>query len=310
MAPKSRDYSIVGDEQERHRIQLEQNLQTNNELSLHLSSNYSVEYPRHAAHSPPFAMASFNHHSADDQSAIQHWSYRTVDDDDDNGVNPYPSLSTTNHHASALTFTAGLTGRGRDHTQSGVEYDPDRPLHNMIAGVDSRLSMFQSKSNPIFDPLVVDGDDTEQLDRVLNTGRHAPHILRSPLASSSSSSSSSSPRPKLSDALHNVAFSPKRPRSVQPFVSPRAPRNPSRRPVSPSPGKVNFDVPTPRPRAKASSQFSLSVPSSDNNSKFTKLARGIAREIESEQKRVARMEEETAHKPRMTKGTLILLLLN
>jgi hypothetical protein len=63
-------------------------------------------------------------------------------------------LSTAAHHASALTFTAGLAHR-RDQTQSGAEYDPDRPLHHIIAGVDANLSMLgntRSKSNNIVGP--------------------------------------------------------------------------------------------------------------------------------------------------------------
>lgn len=170
MAPKpssrssrSHDMSIVGDEQERHRIQLEHNLQ-HNDLSLHLSSakdDCSVEYPRRGEQIYP-AFPSF-HHSVenldpDEQSHTHHgWSYRTADDDDDNAVNPYAagSLSTAAHHASAVTFTAGL-GR-RDQTQSGAEYDPERPLHNMIAGVDSKLSMFQSKSNNMVRKLAIRG---------------------------------------------------------------------------------------------------------------------------------------------------------
>lgn len=151
---RSHDMSIRGDEQERHRIQLEHNLQTINDLSIHLSSSKdddTLEYPRHAEHHSPFpAIPSFHHHSVDhldpeDQSQMHPWSYRTLDEDDEHGINPYvgQSLSTAGHHASAITFTAGLAGRRRgDQTQSGVEYDPDRPLHNMIAGVDSKLSMF------------------------------------------------------------------------------------------------------------------------------------------------------------------------
>jgi hypothetical protein len=151
----------------------------------------------------------------------------------------------------------------------------------------------------MFDPLVV--DDSAQLDRVLDTGRAAPRVLpqqlHSPLASSSSSSSSSSSaRPKLSDALH-VAFSPKRPRSSQAFVSPRALKNPPRHAVSPSAGRVNLDVPTPRPRSKTTSQPQIHVNAptpSSTNSKFTKMARGLARDIEIEQNRIGRMEDQGA----------------
>ena len=55
-------------------------------------------------------------------------------------------MSTAAHHASALTLSAGLGG-GRGHRRevslSEAEYDPDRPLYDMIAGVDSKLSVFE-----------------------------------------------------------------------------------------------------------------------------------------------------------------------
>jgi hypothetical protein len=78
-------------------------------------------------------------HSVDDQSQITPWFYRTVDDDDENSVNP--SLSTPAYHASAVTLNAGLgPGRG-DDTRSGAELDPERPLQNIMAEAE-RLSMF------------------------------------------------------------------------------------------------------------------------------------------------------------------------
>lgn len=152
MATKRRaprpEFSIVGDEQERHRIQLEHNLQ-NKDLSIDLLSSqgdYSLEYPRHAERSrSPLSYRSYGHHdhSVDDQSQINPWSYRTVDDDDENGVNPYAgeSVSTAAHHASAVTINAGLGARRGDDTRSGAEFDPERPLQNIMAGAE-RLSMF------------------------------------------------------------------------------------------------------------------------------------------------------------------------
>lgn len=150
------DLSIHGDELERHRIELEQNLQ-NTEISLRLSTpsedEYeepsSVEYPRH--NSGPGGFASFeipsrHHYDGETQSQIHPWSFQTYDDEE--GINPYAtggSLSTAAHHASALTLSAGLgggrTGR-RDISISGAEYDPDRPLKDMIASMDPKLSMF------------------------------------------------------------------------------------------------------------------------------------------------------------------------
>lgn len=146
------DFSIRGDELEQNRIQLEHNLQ-HTDLSLHLSSipddDYSdVEYPRHNSAPSPFsAFASFEQRSGDHFDPSEHsqyhaWSYRTVDDED--GVNPYAgeTISTAAHHASALTLSAGLGGRAarRDVSLSGAEYDPDRPLQGIMAGINGRFS--------------------------------------------------------------------------------------------------------------------------------------------------------------------------
>ena len=156
---------IRGDEQEHNRIQLEHNLQ-HTDLSLHLSSQpeseqghhyeSSVEYPRHD--SGPATERSFNAFTSfdgDDFASHSHlnaWSYRTADDDDFGAIDPYggTSMSTAAHHASALTLSAGLRGRGggrRDISLSGAEYDPDRPLGDMIATVDSRFSMLVDPSS-------------------------------------------------------------------------------------------------------------------------------------------------------------------
>ena len=152
---------IRGDELEHNRIQLEHNLQRNTDLSLHLSShpedfehNYdsSVEYPRHNSGPEPFAVNPFASFDGDNfigdmdtNGHLHAWSYHTADDE---GVNPYggESISTAAHHASALTLSAGLRGHPggggqREVSLSGAEYDPDRPLGDMIAAVDSRFSM-------------------------------------------------------------------------------------------------------------------------------------------------------------------------
>ena len=166
------DISIHGDELEHHRIQLEHNLQ-HTELSFRLSSTSddeqhpqskvrhhrrknnpnesSVEYPRHLSE-PSFhefssiVRSTGDHYAyADDDSQFHPWSYRIGNDEE--GINPYTgdTVSTAAHHASALTLSAGLGGgRGarRDASLSGAEYDPERPLHAMIAGVNSKHSMF------------------------------------------------------------------------------------------------------------------------------------------------------------------------
>ena len=97
-------------------------------------------------------------------------------------------MSTAAHHASALTLTAGLGGgraARRGLSLSRAEYDPERPLHAMIAGVSSKHSLFDCTKNTVstytcqdenalsylqtmgmtYDPVVV--DNTAELDRIL-----------------------------------------------------------------------------------------------------------------------------------------------
>jgi len=145
---------------------------------------------------------------------------------------------------------------------------------------------------------------------VLSTGHAPPRTLnagfRSPLASSSSSVSDSphrsSRRPKLSDGLSRATFSPKRPRNPQPFASPRAERSSgTRNGISHSPGRVSFDIPTPRakPHSKMHPQVHVQPPTpSGASSKFTKMAKGLAKEIESERERLQnRFEEDVVPTP-------------
>src|SRR5258708_591216 len=257
--PLKFDISITGDEQEQSRIQLEKNL-LHTDLSLHLSSahDYSVENPRHQSSvSVPFSAFDSIDRSRDaldlDEGLSQPhaWSYRTGEDDE--GVHPFvggETLSTAAHHASALTLSAGLGGRGerRDISLSGAEYDPERPLQDLIAGIGTKFTSFNPEKGPSrhavcplvsssttftkspgfhiqsnsvpFDPPIV--DSTAELDQILS----AQHVtanarrVRSPYSEQSTSSSSepdtpepTSSRPKLSDALLHLAFSPKRPSS-------------------------------------------------------------------------------------------------
>ena len=109
-----------------------------------------------------------------------------------------------------------------------------------------------------YDPLVV--DSTAELDRILKSGYAAPPSLRSrlgsPLSSASSTASDSEgggngaqARPKLSDHLRHVSFSPKRPRSAQsnrtaspvPMMSPLAGRAQNE----------SMNAPTPRPSRRS-----------------------------------------------------------
>ena len=151
-----------------------------------------------------------------------------------------------------------------------------------------------------FGPIVV--DSTAELDRVLQSG-YAPASgsqLHSPLHSSSSSSASDSEsaRPKITDALRRVSFSPKRPRSAQSNQSDRhhVVSFPLARPNSPSPS-VSHGMPTPRPTTRSGVFPPHSPPTATPNprvrlqpptpstarSKFSRMARGLAKEIEEEQ---------------------------
>jgi hypothetical protein len=182
-----------------------------------------------------------------------------------------------------------------------------------------------------FDALIV--DNTAELDQILSAqhARTATRRLRSPHSKQSTSSSSSEPdtpdptssKPKFSDALSHLAFSPKRPRSpaLRPrSASPAQKHGSARRLTSTSslPGSENppplhpvtgrssslrvvqaqaharESEPTPRPR-KVQMQVQNVDPKSNNvlrpptpstgNSNFTRLAKGLAREIEAEQSR-------------------------
>jgi hypothetical protein len=360
------DISITGDEQEQSRIQLEKNL-LHTDLSLHLSSThdeYSVEIPRHQSSVPaPFSAFDSIDRSGDaldlddGLSQLQAWSYRTGEDDE--GIHPFvgaETLSTAAHHASALTLSAGLAGRGerRDVSLSGAEYDPERPLQDLIAGISTKLNLFDTEKEPSrpvvsipispfavsdekpvfyiqsnsvpFDPPIV--DSTAELDQILSA-QHVKIVsrrVRSPYSEQSASSSSepdtpdpTSSRPKLSDALSHLTFSPKRPRS--PALQPRsaspahvhglvhgglstshqpAPRHPPRShreaTRTPSLRESHVDAresePTPRPRRvhplpqSITSDNALRLPTpSAAESNFTRLAKGLARDIEAEQSR-------------------------
>lgn len=153
------------------------------------------------------------------------------------------------------------------------------------------------------DPLVV--EDTEELDHILETGAqpslHSRSVrVASPVTSGSSSHSESDhshpsnstlkSRPKLSDTLRNVTLSPKRPRSPQ-----------INRSISQSPKNLgssisratqrNTHVPTPRPGRRNNifpsytrqPELVVEPPTpSSASSKFTRMAHGLAKEIEHE----------------------------
>jgi hypothetical protein len=345
----SLDIGIPGDELEQHRIELEHNLQhTDLSLHLSSvpdegdPENSSVECPRHNSGPSLFPdFASLEYHSGD-YSHMHHnlhaLSYHTVDDDND-GLNPYAAetMSTAAHHASALTLSAGLAGRvtSRDISVSRGGYDSDMPLHPTM-GADAHPSVIESRTKrsrssvsilnyyhqrlnnmglsqagPSCPSPVVVGD-TARLDR------HAapPSSLsicvgdqQFATGNSESDTSSSSSRPKLSDALRRVPFSPKRPHATQgcqnqdyshtirhggldthPFPQPS--------PSQPLPSSmavqtcIDIDTATPRPRARRGvsrpcisyqPEVRVHPPTpSFAGSEFTKLVKGLTSEIETQ----------------------------
>ena len=141
------------------------------------------------------------------------------------------------------------------------------------------------------DPLVV--DSTAELDKILESGHAPPPSLQSrslrvasPISSASSSTNEDahevqphpSPRPKLTDHLRHVSFSPKRPRNAQPSAS---------------------NQPTPRP--KNSNDFPSYVvrlnPTTPSTvpSKFSRMARGINKELEATQQQLVSEQQSASH---------------
>ncbi|KAG8214777.1 hypothetical protein J3R82DRAFT_9913 [Butyriboletus roseoflavus] len=289
-----REFSIPGDELEQHRIQLEHNLQ-NTDLSLHLSSvqdddagdNDSLEYPRHDSVPEDFpAFASFDRYSREnldlDASHIRAWSIH-----DDEGIAPYDvrTMSTAAHHASAVTITAGL-GRGgrREPSINGAEYDPERPLQDILAACHA-------------------GSDVEEAERSQDISR-----------------------PKLSETLQRVGFSPRRPRGGQPRTAQHASNgmsessnrhgvaNVPRRNMTPRARKatVSFDT-TATPIRRHVSQpvaiqphLNVQPPTpSTSGSRFTKMARGLVRDVRQAQEQLQRIDAAVpavAHRPVVKDG--------
>lgn len=143
---------ISGDMQERQRILLEQEIMRDiaegsilDSVSNH-SHEYSVEHPRRDPHSPGAfdEFRSFAAHSADvsrheeyapfpDHRLVE-MSYSFRPNDDSAAVGE--TMSTAQHHASAVTLGAGLGGFRRSPGRSGLggEFDPDREVNALLDG--------------------------------------------------------------------------------------------------------------------------------------------------------------------------------
>ena len=107
----------------------------------------SVEYSRHLSEPSAPDFPSFLHRSSE-HFADEGYTYGSYRSGDEEGLNPYggDTVPTAAHHASAFTLSAAWGGGQatlqRDPSMSGAEYDPDRPLHAMIPGIDSKHNMF------------------------------------------------------------------------------------------------------------------------------------------------------------------------
>ncbi|KIK80929.1 hypothetical protein PAXRUDRAFT_833216 [Paxillus rubicundulus Ve08.2h10] len=316
------EFSIPGDELEHHRIQLENNLQ-NTDLSLHLSSvpdtddadNESVEYPRHNSATEHLGLASFEQLSRENFDFDGHSHLHTWSLHDEEGANPYDAqtMSTVAHHASAVTITTGLARGGRrEPSISGAEYDPERPLQDIMAGMGSKLSMgdvyIHSKSRntiPSRQQAMSVPDEFSVHDSVHVGTVSMAARLRSPKATDGGSDpedtdrSQDISRPKLSETLQRVGFSPRRPRNIhsrasQPLEASHryADASFSRRSITPKARKasaVSFDVTTTPSRRHVSQpsvvqpQLNIQPPTPSASSRFTKMARGLARDVRQAQ---------------------------
>lgn len=173
------DMSIIGDEEEQHRIELEHNLQ---DLSIQFSTSNHSQLSDHEHGSHPFRGDARNYDCSSDEAesfsdleyprhdprpidtSIFHGQasfldHTQLENDYDSNFHSHRSreddrfyytadtMSTAAHHASAMTLSAGLAGRSgkgiieTDASMSGAEYDPDRPLEKVMNGMVNDLSM-------------------------------------------------------------------------------------------------------------------------------------------------------------------------
>ncbi|RDX49872.1 hypothetical protein OH76DRAFT_1403113 [Lentinus brumalis] len=257
-----------------------------------------------------------------EQSRFHAWSYHTDDGVQPYAAGSFSTAAHHASALTISAGLGGGRAPRRDLSLSGAEYDPDRPLHGIMSGIAGRVRGFDANSTRSrqitasvaeFDPLVV--DDTAELDRVLQSGHAPPGTVRSARSSSPSSSSDTneplSPppqqdsRPRLADALSHMTFSPKRPRSAQGLLSPRIANislrtsTPDRAALArhlPPSSSSNLPASTPRPQRRSNQSLSYAQNSvsphlepevnsrrdKDESSKFTNMARGLAKEIEAE----------------------------
>lgn len=122
---------IPGDHQEHSRIRLERDIDNNIPSPPSMSSPdvSSVDFARHNEH--------FSHLDSDFYSRHE----------DSLALDPElgQTMSTAAHHASALTLSAGLRGRSCTTGRVSQEFDPERPLQDMLnSRIADGISIFDA----------------------------------------------------------------------------------------------------------------------------------------------------------------------
>ena len=161
-------------------------------------------------------------------------------------------------------------------------------------------------------------DSTAELDRLLESGHAHPPMpsirsrsvrITSPASPASSSSLDSSvgpapptPRPRLTDHLRHVSFSPSRPRSPQNF-NPTSPISRSSHRMAAELSNKSMNMPTPRPTKRISQalfpgEVRVHPPTpSSAGSRFTRMAKGITKDIEATQRQTLSSKLASASRP-------------
>ncbi|KAH7103404.1 hypothetical protein BKA62DRAFT_696830 [Auriculariales sp. MPI-PUGE-AT-0066] len=255
------------------------------------SPDFSIELPRHI----PI--------DAFDELSIDSATYRRPNADGgrdlfsqrDDTLGHGESMSTAAHHASALTFGAGLVPRaGSD----AGEFDPQRPLQG-IMHIPADISVFNITRTPksardkSVRPAVLQHD--AELDKVARSGRFRSHPRETDDALSDASTiarrSDIEKSPKLSHALgrQSGTFSPKRPRTMPITVMPVSTSTPVHRGHATT--QHQRQQPQQRvPSGESHASRTASTPTvrddtddiheSMASSKFHRLARGVASDLQ------------------------------
>ena len=149
---------VMGDDQEERRKRLESEVTGRlRDLSLEKSStDYSVEYPRHA----PLPNTSYDNRRSDGIVAGV---------GDDSLASAHDTFSTVAHHASNLTIRGGLRGRtDADSPPQNAEYDPDRKLDAMLRAQHNLSILNESPSHIRFIPVSVPSNIISKSRLILN----------------------------------------------------------------------------------------------------------------------------------------------